>query len=90
MGKRLPKAGGAIGAVVIAGGTIAYYHFLEEIEKIRGIILHKYQSGEASKEVFIKFFDTEFDPTLIKNIGKCNFMRFEISYVVAIWILSHS
>jgi hypothetical protein len=69
-GARFPKgarAAGVAGAVAIALGTLAYYNCIEEMEKVKTVMLDRYQRGEASDEDFKTVFGKDISPTDVKK-----------------------
>lgn len=62
-----PRVGGVIGAVLIVGGTLAYYNGLERMEEIKAVLMHRFQNGEMSDEQFRDVFGNEIDPSLVKK-----------------------
>ncbi|MCG7509263.1 hypothetical protein [Mesorhizobium retamae] len=63
----LTRVAGIAGAVVVIGGTVAYYSALQEMEQIKSIMIHKFQNGEASDEDYKKVFGNDSRPELVKK-----------------------
>lgn len=63
----LTGVAGVAGAVVVIGGTAAYFSALQEMEQIKSIMIHKFQNGEASDEDYRKVFGNDSRPELVKK-----------------------
>ncbi|KZK92589.1 MULTISPECIES: hypothetical protein [unclassified Pseudovibrio] len=59
---KLARAGGVIGAIVIASAVVAYHAAKEQMEEIKSIMMIKYQNGEATHEQFSAVFADGVDP----------------------------
>lgn len=62
-----PARAGVVGAVVVVGGTLAYYNALEQQEEIRLIIMQRFQEGEVTDDQFREVFGDRIDPSLLKK-----------------------
>lgn len=66
LGSRFAFATGVIGAALVVGGTIAYFSAIEQMEQIQEIMLHRYQSGDVSADIYGRVL-TEIDPSRISK-----------------------
>lgn len=68
LGSRLtPARAGIIGAVVVIGGTLAYYNAIEQQEAIREIIMHRFQEGNVTDDQFREVFGDRINPAHLKK-----------------------
>lgn len=63
---KLPAGAGLALFLIVTAATAAYVSLLEEMRKIKIIILDKYQNGQMSSELFSKAFK-EIDPNDVKK-----------------------
>ncbi|KZK92595.1 MULTISPECIES: hypothetical protein [unclassified Pseudovibrio] len=64
---KLARAGGVIGAIVIASAVVAYHAAKEQMEEIKSIMMIKYQNGEATHEQFSAVFADGVDPEYLNQ-----------------------
>lgn len=62
-----PKGAGIAGAVVMVGGTLAYYHGIERMEEIRAVLMHRFQNDQMSDDQFRDVFGATIDPDNIQR-----------------------
>ncbi len=68
LGARMPKGMGAgVASVVIAGATISYYSAEREMQEIRAMLLHRFQSGQASDADYRVVIGGPVDPGAVKR-----------------------
>ncbi|WP_026599463.1 hypothetical protein [Methylosinus sp. sav-2] len=63
---KLPVGGGVALFLIVTAATALYVSLLEEMRKLKIVILDKFQNGQISNELFSKAF-TEIDPNSIKK-----------------------
>lgn len=68
LGANMPKGGGAgLTVAAIAGATVTCYSAQREMGEIRSIVLHRFQSGQATNNQYRAVFQDAIDPAAVKR-----------------------